>query len=160
MLGHAKTRLAAREVEAENFSFLLWLLVTVLIVVVVAVAVFALLGGGRFYMPPPCQQRPPRNIPGDIELYYTVKTVISTVNITLLVFLLMNYAIMYSDTKSEFLIGLMIFSLILLFHAISSNPLVYQLFGFHAFGLGPFAMLPDIFTLTALIVLVYLTFKY
>jgi len=137
-----------------------WLLVAVLIVVVVAVAVFALLGGERFYMPPPWQQRPPRNIPGDIELYYTVKTVISTVNITLLVFLLMNYAIMYSDTKSEFLIGLIIFSLILLFHAISSNPLVYQLFGFHAFGLGPFAMLPDIFTLTALIVLVYLTFKY
>ncbi len=111
-------------------------------------------------MPLPWQPRPPKYIPGDIEFYYTAKTVVSTINITLLVFLIMNYTIMYSDTKSEFLLGLIIFSLVLLLHAISSNPLVFQLFGFHAFGLGPFAILPDIFTLAALLVLVYLTFKY
>jgi hypothetical protein len=33
-------------------------------------------------------------------------------------------------------------------------------FGFMPFGLGPFAMLPDLFTLVALAVLVYLTTKY
>lgn len=136
-----------------------WLMIIVLIVAAVAVTISATLFE-RFPIPQPWQQRPPRNVQGDIEFYYTAKTVISTLNITLIIFLLMNYAIMYSDTKSEFLIGLMIFSLILLFHALSSNPLIFQLFGFHAFGLGPFAMLPDIFTLIALIVLVYLTFKY
>ncbi|MEM3714942.1 MAG: hypothetical protein QXF82_08355 [Nitrososphaeria archaeon] len=130
------------------------------VIIIVAIALMLTVTVGKFTMPPPWQQRPPRNIPGDIELYYTAKTVVSTVNITLLIFLIMNYAIMYSDTKSEFLLGLIIFSLVLLLHALSSNPLVFQLFGFHAFGLGPFAMLPDLFTLAALIVLVYLTFKY
>jgi hypothetical protein len=33
-------------------------------------------------------------------------------------------------------------------------------FGFRPFGLGPFAMLPDIFTCIALSVLLYLTIKY
>jgi hypothetical protein len=33
-------------------------------------------------------------------------------------------------------------------------------FGFYAFGLGPFAMLPDLFTCLALTVLLYLTFEY
>ncbi|MEM3714026.1 MAG: hypothetical protein QXE05_06375 [Nitrososphaeria archaeon] len=135
--------------------------IMILTVIIIAAIAFTLtVTVEKFTMPPPWQQRPPRNIPGDIELYYTAKTVVSTVNITLLIFLIMNYAIMYSDTKSEFLLGLIIFSLVLLLHALSSNPLVFQLFGFHAFGLGPFAMLPDLFTLAALIVLVYLTFKY
>lgn len=137
----------------------LLLMAIVLAAVVVAAAVYALFIQ-RLPMPSPWQQRPPRNIPGDIEVYYTAKMVISTVNITLIIFLLINYVVMYSDTKSEFLLGLIIFSLILLFHTLSSNPLVHQLFGFHAFGLGPFAMLPDVFTLVALIVLIYLTFKY
>jgi hypothetical protein len=67
---------------------------------------------------------------------------------------------MYLKTKSEFVIGLMIFSMVLLLNALTSNPLVHQIFGFYAFGLGPFAMLPDLFTLSALIVLLYLTFRY
>jgi hypothetical protein len=33
-------------------------------------------------------------------------------------------------------------------------------FGFRAFGLGPFAMLPDLFTFGALVVLLYLSIKY
>jgi hypothetical protein len=33
-------------------------------------------------------------------------------------------------------------------------------FGFRPFGLGPFAMLPDLFTLGALAVLLYLSVKY
>jgi len=102
-------------------------------------------------------QQPPH---GDIELYYTVQTVISTINATLLVFLLITYVDMYMRTKSEFTIGLVIFSMVLLFYALASNPLVHWIFGFRAFGLGPFAMLPDLFTCVALIVLLYLTVKY
>ncbi|MGQ9781951.1 MAG: hypothetical protein ACUVQ8_06865 [Nitrososphaeria archaeon] len=108
----------------------------------------------------PGQQRLPRSIPGDIELYYTVRTVISTINATLLLILLITYIDMYLKTKSEFIVGLMIFSMVLLLNALTSNPLVHQVFGFYAFGLGPFAMLPDLFTLAALIVLLYLTFRY
>jgi hypothetical protein len=102
---------------------------------------------------------PPIPTPGDIELFYTVKTVISTINVTLLVFLFVTYVDLYRKIKSEFTIGLTIFTVILLFYALSSNPLVHCIFGFRAFGLGPFAMLPDLFTCVALIVLLYLTYK-
>ncbi|MFC1487441.1 hypothetical protein ACFLRN_07145 [Thermoproteota archaeon] len=96
---------------------------------------------------------------GDIEVFYTVKTVISTINVTLLVFLLIIYVDIYKKLKSEFTVGLILFSLILLLYAISSNPLLQSVFGFRAFGLGPFAMIPDIFTSLALAILLYLTLK-
>jgi hypothetical protein len=47
----------------------------------------------------------------------------------------------------------------LLLNALVSNPLLQFGFGFRAFGLGPFAMLPDLFTFFALVVLLYLTLK-
>jgi len=101
-----------------------------------------------------------RNILGDIELFYTVKTAISTINAVLLVFLLVSYVDLYQKIKSEFTIALIIFSTVLLLHALTSNPLLPPIFGFQAFGLGPFAMLPDIFTFAAIIILVYLVLKY
>ncbi len=112
---------------------------------------------------PPLEPRPlppPNRIRGDIELFYIIKTVVSSVNVTLLIFLLATYIYMYKKTQSEFTVGLVIFSLILLFYALTSNPLVHLIFGFSAFGLGPFAMLPDLFTSMALGVLLYLTLKY
>lgn len=116
------------------------------------------------YMPAtsPFEPRPPFHdrIRGDIELFYTIKTVVSTINATLLIFLLIMYIGIYKKTQSEFTIGLIIFSMILLLYALSSNPLVHRTFGFYAFGLGPFAMLPDLFTCVALAVLLYLTVKY
>jgi hypothetical protein len=96
---------------------------------------------------------------GDIELFYKVKTILSSINATLLVFLLATYVDMYKKLQSEFTIGLIIFSLILLLYALSSNPLLQWIFGYRAFGLGPFAMLPDLFTTLALAVLLYLTMK-
>jgi len=99
-------------------------------------------------------------IPWDMELFYTVKTVISTINVALLVFLLATYLDVYRNIKSEFTIALVVFSIVLLFYALSSNPLVYQPFGFRAFGLGPFAMLSDLFTCIAVSILIYLSFKY
>jgi hypothetical protein len=110
---------------------------------------------------PPWEPRPfPREVPGDIELFYTIKTVVSSVNVTLLIFLLVTYINMYRKTQSEFTVGLVIFSLVLLLYALASNPIVHLIFGFSEFGLGPFAMLPDLFTSMALGVLLYLTFKY
>jgi hypothetical protein len=96
---------------------------------------------------------------GDIELFYKIKTILSTINATLLVFLLATYVEMYTKLKSEFTFGLILFSLILFLYALSSNPLLQWLFGYRAFGLGPFAMLPDMFTTLALAVLLYLTMK-
>jgi hypothetical protein len=96
---------------------------------------------------------------GDLELFYKVKTMLSTINATLLALLLVTYVDMYRKLKSEFTLGLILFSLILLLYAVSSNPLLQQFFGFWGIGLGPFAMLPDLFTTFALVVLLYLTMK-
>lgn len=109
---------------------------------------------------PPGEIRHIEVVRGDIELFYTVQTIISTINVTLLIFLLITYIGIYRKTHSEFTIGLIIFSIVLLFYALSSDPLVQWTFGFRAFGLGPFAMLPDLFTCAALAVLLYLTVKY
>ena len=96
---------------------------------------------------------------GDWELFYKGRSILSTINATLLVFLLATYIDMYKKVKSEFTIGLIGFSLILLLYALSSNPLLQWLFGYRAFGLGPFAMLPDLFATLALAVMLYLTMK-
>ena len=95
----------------------------------------------------------------DLELFYTIKTIVSSVNVTLLVFLLVTYISMYRKTQSEFTAGLIIFSMVLLLYAMASNPIVQVAFGYRAFGLGPFAMLPDLFSLIASAVLLYLTYK-
>ncbi|MEM1989092.1 MAG: hypothetical protein QW782_00445 [Candidatus Bathyarchaeia archaeon] len=102
---------------------------------------------------------PPHVFIPDIEIFYTVKSVISTVNVALVAILLLIYLDIYRKTKTQFTAGLIIFSLILLFYTLSSNPFMHMLFGFRAFGLGPFAMLPDIFAFTALIILLYLSLK-
>jgi len=97
---------------------------------------------------------------GDLEVFYIAKTVISSVNLTLVIILLGTYVSLYRKTKSEFVVGLIVFALVLLFYTLVSNPIVVYLAGFRAFGLGPFAMLPDLFASLALGVLLYLTLKY
>ena len=112
----------------------------------------------RSIMEPP--RPPPEGIPGDIELYYVIKTVLSTLNATLLVFLLALYAEIYVKRKVEFTLWLTIFCSVLLLNALTSNPILQWVFGFRPFGLGPFAVLPDVFTFIALAILLYLTMKY
>jgi hypothetical protein len=139
----------------------IWLILVILIVVAILAALWAT---STFWFPrfPPSEFRPQpvERIPGDLEFFYTLQTVVSTINATLLIFLLLIYISIYMKTRSQFTIGLIIFSMILLLYAITSNPLVTRIFGFRAFGLGPFAMLPDLFTCAALVVLLYLTLKY
>ncbi len=146
-----------------NKNLKIWLMLATL----VAVALLTAFWATEFVFPPslhelmktrPYPPRPPAR--GDLELYYTLNTVISSINVTLLIFLLFTYTGIYREIKSDFTIGLIIFSIILLFYALASNPLVHWAFGFHALGLGPFAMLPNLFTCVALAVLLYLTVKY
>jgi MFS family permease len=149
-----------REMNQKSKTWLLLILLPILVVVAILAATWA---ASTFWYPRfPWQQRerPPYEIPGDIEFYYIAKTVVSTINVTLLVFLLLIYADMYRKTRSEFTVGLMIFSAILLLYALTSNPIMMWIFGYRPFGLGPFALLPDLFTFAALIVLVYLSIKY
>jgi len=136
-----------------------WLLLLVLLVVAVLAALWAT---ATFWFPigPWGRQLPPYLIPGDLEFFYTVKAVLYTVNIAILIFLLASYVNIYRKTRSEFTIGLIIFSVVFLMYVLVSNPFVIRAFGFEPFGLGPFAFLPELFTLGALAVLLYLNLKY
>ncbi len=138
-----------------------WLILVTLIVVAILATLWATYTPWFPRPPPPFERRLPHSdILGDIELFYTVETIVSTVNATLSIFLLAIYVSIYQKTRSEFTLGLVIFSAVLLLHALVSIPLVFRAFGFYPFGLGPFAMLPDLFSLGALAVLLYLSVKY
>jgi hypothetical protein len=97
---------------------------------------------------------------GDQPVYYTAKAFLATVNAILLVILLIVYVGIYSDTKAEFLLGLIIFDVAMLLYAMTSNPLFSGGFGYRGAGLGPFAMLPDLFSLVAVLVLLWQAFRY
>jgi hypothetical protein len=148
-----------------NKSVRNWLILATLTVVAILATLWAT---STFWLPPsPWRHRepppylpPPYEIPEDIEFFYTAQTVVSTVNVTLSVFLLLIYVSIYRKTRSEFTIGLIIFSVVFILIALASNPLVIRAFGFWPRGLGPFAMLPDLFTCAALVVLLYLSAKY
>jgi hypothetical protein len=133
------------------------LMVATLIVVTVLIALWAV-----STFPPPwrLRQPPPYGNPSDWEFFYTAQTALSTINATLSIFLLLIYVSIYRKTRSEFTIGLIIFSAVLLLHTLTSIPLVHHVFGYVGLGLGPFAMLPDLFTCAALLVLLYLSIKY
>jgi hypothetical protein len=142
-----------------NKDMRIWFILAILVVVTFLSALWAMSTVWRPFSP--FERRlPPGEIPGDIEFYYTAKTVVSTVNVTLSIFLLVSYIDIYMKTRSEFTIGLTIFSAVFLLNALASDPLVIWIFGFRLFGLGPFALLPDLFSFGALITLLYLSIKY
>jgi hypothetical protein len=108
----------------------------------------------------PFGPRPIRTNPNDLDFYYVARTIFSTVNIVLLIVLIFNYVSIYLKTKSEFTIGLILFSVFFLIKDVTWSPFVVHFAGFDVFGLGPFAFLPDLFELIALSVLLYLSVEY
>jgi hypothetical protein len=135
-----------------------------IVVVLLVAAVFAIFWVTSTANPPEFQQRrvpPPGGfVAGDLEFFYLAFTVISTINIALLVILLLTYINIYSKTRSPFTVGLIIFAAAFLMKDLSSSPIVVGLFNFRAFGLGPFVFLPGLFEFAALSVLLYLSIKY
>jgi len=146
--------------DRMNKNMRIWLILITLVVVAILVILLATL---KFWFPPPFLRHrlpPPYELPEDIEFFYITETIVSTINVALSVLLLLTYVSIYRKTRSEFTIGLMIFSAVFFLTALASNPLIIGSFGFQPVGLGPFAMLPDLFTCGALIVLLYLSVKY
>ncbi len=103
---------------------------------------------------------PPVFVPGDVELFYVANMIISTINIALLVILIFIYVNIYVKTRSPFTIGLVIFAVVFLVRDLTSSPFVTSIYGFRAYGLGPFAFLPSLFELVALSILLYLSARY
>lgn len=139
-----------------------WIWVVILVTLIAVALLAGLWAASTFYNPQFSWRQLPRpgSNPGDIEFYYIAKTVVSTLNIALLSFLTLTYADIYRKTRSQFTIGLLIFSIVFLLKEFASNPMVIRASGFALFGLGPFALLPDIFEFVALTVLLYLSAKY
>jgi hypothetical protein len=129
-----------------------WIIVVTLVAVAVLAALWALTV--IYPAPFPARRIPPlQDIPGDIEIFYVAQTVVSTINVTLLIFLIFTYVSIYRKTHSEFTIGLLIFSLAFFVRALTANPLFIAVFGFRSVGLGPFALLPEMFEFVALTIL-------
>jgi len=133
-------------------------LLTTLVVLTAIVAI--LLVNYQNRLGPSFHPRPTFPNPQDFELYYYARTIFSTINIVLIAILIANYVSVYLKTKSEFSIGLLLFAVAFLVKDLAQSPFVVQGAGFNIFGLGPFAFLPDMFEMLALMALFYLSVKY
>jgi len=100
-------------------------------------------------------ERPPWDIL--FPYLFIAKTVLSSVNIILLTIVLVTYLGIYRETKSQFSLGLAILAMALLLYAFTSNPFIQGFGGFRISGLGPFTMLPDLFSCIASAILLYLS---
>ena len=107
-------------------------------------------------LPPPPTPNPQM---GDSAWDYGVRTVLSMVNVTLLLAILYIYVGIYREIKSIITIGQILVMLAFLAFAITSNPAVQLAFGFRAEGLGPFAMIPDMFAAIALAILLEMSLE-
>ena len=93
-------------------------------------------------------------------LLINIKVIITLGNRILLFCLLFIYAKSYEQIKSKFALGLIIFIVLLIMHAITSNPLLHYTYGYRRMiALGWFTILPDLFEFVALWVLLYISMK-
>jgi hypothetical protein len=142
---------------SDSRKFKIGLLLPILVLVGLFAAFWA---ASIWYAPPPQRHtQPPINI-YDLEFFYFAHSIVSTINIALLITLLITYISIYRKTRSEFSFGLIIFGFAFLLKDITSSPFVVNAFSFYMSGLGPFAVLPDLFEFSALVVLLYLSIKY
>ena len=132
------------------------ILPVVAIAIVVAVIGLVL---ASLILPPPEVAPPPIPQPDRVlmDIFLKVKTMISLVNIVFIISLMLIYRGIYRQVKSQFTLGLIVVMLVLMMYALTSNPLIQILFGFQAQGLGPFAMIPDIFATFGLGLLLYIS---
>ena len=134
---------------------------TVLLPVVAIAIVVAVIGLvlASLLLPPPEIAPPPIPQPDRVlmDFFLKVKTMVSLVNIVFIISLMLIYRGIYRQVKSQFTLGLIVVMLVLLMYALTSNPLIQILFGYHAQGLGPFAMIPDIFATFGLGLLLYIS---
>lgn len=95
---------------------------------------------------------------GELQLvYFTVKSVITSLNATILIFLFITYLGIYRETKMKFSLGLMVFSLSWLIHVLIANPMIFHRAG-RVIGLP--IIFEQFFSLIALATLLYITYKY
>ncbi|MHA1769984.1 MAG: hypothetical protein ACTSYL_10375 [Candidatus Thorarchaeota archaeon] len=133
-----------------------------LIFVLVIAALSAIIGLilSSLAVPPPGQPMPPPpEDPNLTIMFIRIKTMIAFVNMALSIPLLVIYGQLYRQLQSKFTVGLIIMILVLFLYAVTSNPLLHVLFGFHVQGLGLFTIIPDLFATLALMALLYISLE-
>jgi hypothetical protein len=138
-------------------NFKLFSLLALLFITALGTAMWATYTFSRPFEPFMPVLPPPRGYPGDLEIFYTAQTIVSSLNVVLLVYIFANNVDIFRKTKSKFTFGLLIFSGAFLVKDLTSNPIIIWLFGYHPQGLGPFALLPNVFEFLVLCTLLYLS---
>ena len=133
---------------------------TILIVVAILATIWVFVESRPQFQGFQARVAPFNSLPGDLEFFYAGFTILSSINIALLIVLTLIYLDVYRKTHSHFTIGLVIFALAFLMKDLTSNPFVISFFRFRAYGLGPFEFLPGLFEFFALSILLYLSVRY
>jgi len=145
-------------VEKHMFkNFRIASVIAILLIVAVGAALWAAYAFNQPFSPLKPLPPPSQSNPGDLEVFYAAETVVSSLNIALLVYLLFTNSDMFRKTRSKFTFGLLIFSLAFLVKDLTSSPFVIWVFGYRQQGLGPFALVPNLFELIVLCTLLYLS---
>ena len=132
----------------------------VLALYLLSVFVLGLLGLLLSALFPPLGTPPPPLPPDPAgDLYMRMEVIVSLVNTGMILPLLFSYVKLYREIGSRFTLALILLMLVLLLDTLTSNPVLHTLFGFRAYGIGPFGLIPDLFTTAALMVLVYLNLE-
>ena len=104
----------------------------------------------------PQQARPIQQPPTPME---NLKTVISFINIGLIIPLFIIYAGIYRRIRSSFTLGLLAVIFALGMYAVSSNPLIVSLLGGRIGDIGLFQIIPDLCATVALIILIRISLE-
>jgi len=93
------------------------------------------------------------------EMCIYLKTLISSINLGLILPLIMIYAGIYRKVKSSFTLGLIAVIFAQGMYAITSNPTIITIFGGVPGYIGIYQIIPDICTAAALIVLIRISLE-
>lgn len=145
---------------------IIWLiLVSVIIAVIISFTIPVLIKGPHYEpepnpeqprQAPPTQQPPPP--PGQQEKIH-LKTLISFINIGLIIPLFIIYAGIYRKLHSSFTLGLLAVIFALGMYAITSNPLLVSLLGGRSGEIGLFQIIPDLCATVALIIFIRISLE-
>ena len=97
--------------------------------------------------------------PGEQGASYPLKTVISFINIGLVIPLFVIYVGLYRRIPSSFTLGLLAVIFALGMYAVTSNPMIISLLGGTTGEIGVFSIIPDLCTTVALVILVWISLE-
>jgi tellurite resistance protein TehA-like permease len=153
----------------ERKTIVLVILISVIVVVIASFIIPLVIkmpqpGPGQNPVRPPQAdniQQPARqpSQPREPEENQNLKTVISFINIGLIIPLFVIYAGIYRRMRSSFTLGLMAVIFALGMYAVTSNPLIVSILGGRTGEIGLFQIVPDLCATIALVILVRISLE-